>query len=316
MTGDDRIWSEAAAWHVASESDTMDWDGFTLWLEADPRHRAAYDEIALGDALLERHLDSVFGAETNLNAANDPGTADDRPVRRRGWMIWGGLALSACMALAVAIPLTATSDAVHVTTTEARTISLPDGSTVDLAPHSTMTLEDGEMQEIALQGGAMFNIRHNPSRSMSIAVDGLTISDIGTRFDVQSGEGQVRVAVAEGEVHVSATSFPQPVQLPAGQSLRWDRTAGHVSVQPVGTADVGSWREGRLTYQSAPLALVAADLSRYAGVRIMLDPAVRDRPFSGTLAVEHGGTAAQDLAQLMGLELSHDADGYRIGGAR
>ena len=40
-------------WHLASCRDDMDWDGFTLWLEADPRHRAHYDEITLTDAALE-----------------------------------------------------------------------------------------------------------------------------------------------------------------------------------------------------------------------------------------------------------------------
>lgn len=323
MTGDDRIISQAAAWHVASEGDAMDWDGFTVWLEADPRHRAAYDEVAMGDALLSQHRAELFTAQpatisdTASLAANDIGTPADRAVRRRGWMTWGPLALAASLALAVALPFaTRSSDTIYATAASARTVTLPDGSTVALAPHSQLTLEDGEMQEIALNGGALFNIRHDPGRPMQISAGGLTISDIGTRFDVQAADGDVRVAVADGEVHVSSATFAAPVRLPAGQALRWNRAVGHVAVAPVITADVGSWQEGRLTYSNAPLALVAQDLSRYAGIDISVAPSDRDKPFSGTLALGHGDAVAQDLSQLMGLELSRSGDGYRIGGAR
>ena len=57
MTEHDRIIEQAAAWHVASSDDAIDWDGFTAWLEADPRHRTAYDEIALTDAVVLDHRD-------------------------------------------------------------------------------------------------------------------------------------------------------------------------------------------------------------------------------------------------------------------
>jgi transmembrane sensor len=49
----DRIYEEAAGWLVRQQDDAMDWEGFTLWLEADPRHRAAYDDLALLDADLD-----------------------------------------------------------------------------------------------------------------------------------------------------------------------------------------------------------------------------------------------------------------------
>jgi transmembrane sensor len=309
MTGDDDIISAAATWHVASEGDAMDWDGFTAWLEADPRHRAAYDEIALGDAMITAHSTAVF------TAANDVGVAEDRPVRRGGgWRTWGPIALAASLAMVVALPFAMrANDTVYATGAQAQTVRLPDGSTVALAPHSRLSLEDGGMTDIALDGGAMFDIRHDPNRAMAITAGGLTISDIGTRFDVQAVPGDVRIAVAQGEVHVSAASFATPVRLPAGQALSWDRAGGHVRVGPVVTADVGSWQSGRLSYDGTPLALVAQDLSRYAGIRIVVAGSARDRPFSGTLSLEHGDAVAQDLAQLMGLPLAHSGDTYRLG---
>jgi len=46
---------QAVAWAAALESDDVDWDGYMAWLEADPRHRAAFDSIALVSAAVDDH---------------------------------------------------------------------------------------------------------------------------------------------------------------------------------------------------------------------------------------------------------------------
>lgn len=308
MTGDESIVGQAAAWHIASEGDDMDWAGFTAWLEADPRHRTAYDDVALSDAMLTRHAEQVF--------ASLPAPANDQPDQPSTgrWLRWGGGALAAGLALMLAIPaINAPGDTVYATAAQGRTIALADGSSVALAPRSRLTLADGSMDRMALEGGALFDIRHQPGRTLQIDAGGVTISDIGTRFDVQSATGSVRVAVAEGTVNVGGATFASPVRLNAGKALMWDRAAHSVHVGAVATGNVGTWRQGRLTYDNAPLALVAEDLSRYAGIAIIVAQPDRDRPFSGTLALGHGDTAVRDLSQLMGLSLRRDGDGYRIG---
>ncbi|MEP7317054.1 MAG: FecR/PupR family sigma factor regulator [Sphingomicrobium sp.] len=49
----DRPITEASEWLAVQASDSFDWDGFTTWLEADPAHRKAYDELALIDSDLD-----------------------------------------------------------------------------------------------------------------------------------------------------------------------------------------------------------------------------------------------------------------------
>ena len=44
------IEAEAVGWVIRlREAGEADWDAFTLWLEADPEHLAAYEEAALAD---------------------------------------------------------------------------------------------------------------------------------------------------------------------------------------------------------------------------------------------------------------------------
>ncbi len=311
------ILERASAWHIASEREDMDWDAFTAWLEADPRHRIAYDEIALADATLERHAGRIAGSLEGHDDADMP--ANDTanvtrlaPVRR--WAPWAGGAIAASLlALAIIPQIQGPSPQEYSTGPNSLAIALDDGSAIELAPNSHLTVEGRHQEQLALEGGAWFDIRHDPSRAMTIRAGDMAISDIGTSFDIQSTPGQLRVEVAEGEVSVSSGKLAQPVRLAAGRGLYFDQAAGTALTMQVRDGEFGEWRQGRLSYDMAPLALVVADLSRYAGIEVSLSEGAENRQFSGTLAIEDGAAVVRDLAQLMGLVLERDGDRYRLG---
>ncbi len=322
MSIEDRITAEAANWHVSSNSDAMDWDGFTRWLEADPRHRMAYDEIALADDLFGEHRhrlgeamrdagDLPTPSQTVANDTGDePGTVVRGNFRRR--LFLAATAAAAALAGIIAVPQFATPAAqTYVTTEAARQIALEDGSSVTLAPRSRLSVEGRHQERMALSGGALFDIRHDPDRPLTITTGDLRISDIGTRFDVQAESAHVRVAVGEGTVNVTSSGGGS-IELPAGKGLSFDRRGGNATVTSIRAEDVGSWRQGRLSYDSTPLSLVIADLHRYAGVRVDMPDAIGDRRFSGTLTVGDGNAALRDLAQVMGLRLDGRAGAWRL----
>ena len=309
----DSIVETAAAWHAASVNDAMDWDGFTAWLEADPRHAAAYDEVALADALLDEHREGLRENDTVAANENEPVDA----ARPRLWLRWAGTAAAAGLIAMVAVPQFRNSTTAYTTNDASRSIALADGSTIRLAPHSHLTVAGRHNERIALAGGAWFEVRHDPARQMAITAGEVTISDIGTSFDVQAADGRVRVAVAQGRIAVSSPSLAAPVTLAEGRTLLFDAAAATARTGNVPREDVGAWRTGRLTFDAAPLSLVAGDLARYAGLTVTVAPAIRDREFSGTLAFGNGNTALRDLSQLMGLSLRREPDGaYRLDRSR
>lgn len=306
----DRIVSEAAAWHAASDTDDMDWDGLTLWLEADPRHAAAYDQLMLTGAIVDDHRATL--APRIAMPANDSDAAPAAP-RRAKWLGWGGGAVAAALVATLLMPRLAEPDpAIYVTGAKTRSIALDDGSRIELAPRSRLEVAGRHQDRLALAGGAWFDIRHDPGREMAITAGGLTISDIGTRFDVQTAAAGVRVAVADGRVKVSGARLTRSIELARGGSLQVDGRTHVARVRAVPDEQVGAWRSGRLSYDGAPLALVAADLSRYAGVKVVVADAVAARQFSGTLIIGDGQAALRDLSRLMGLRLDRRNDGYRL----
>jgi transmembrane sensor len=163
-------------------------------------------------------------------------------------------------------------------------------------------------QAMRLSGGAYFDIRHDPARTMTIAAGPLELRDIGTRFDVQTDGDSVRVAVAQGSVSVTAPELEHTVPVSGGHALVYDHASSHAQVEPLDQQAVGTWRHGQLFYDDTPLTLVAQDLERYGGIHVDLPPTCADGGF-GVLTVGEGQKTARDLARLMGLDLVRGAGG-------
>jgi transmembrane sensor len=308
---EDRIVTEAAAWHAATNDDAMDWTAFTIWLEADPRHACAYDEIALAVSLIDEHSPALLPAEESGTVGARAAERDARSDRRPKWRTRAGIAIAASFAAAFLIPRFLDRPAVYHTQDKVLHVTLADGSSITLAPHSRLSAA-GHGQQIALTGGAWFDIRHNPGRTMSIAAGPLEIRDIGTSFDIQTEADSVRIGVVAGQVTVASEALAQPIRLERGRSLLYDGTEGTALVRSQSTPEIGAWRSGRLSYEDTPLPLVLDDLSRYAGVHVTLPERLRSRHFSGSLIISDGDAAIRDLAQVMDLVLDRTADGYRL----
>ena len=199
----------------------------------------------------------------------------------------------------------------YLTADTFREIALSDGSSVTLAPHSKLIVSSDE-ETFAITGAAWFDIRHREGRELAISAGSIQVRDIGTKFDIQVEPGSIRVGVAQGRVEISSVALAEPLRLEAGRHLLFDVEAKSVTLSGTPVEAVGAWRSGRLTYDSEPLSLVAADLSRYAGVKIRLPDSLKDRRFSGTLASADGEAALREVALRMGLELVPEGDTYRL----
>ena len=307
------ITEQAAVWHAASFTDEMDWDGFTAWLEADARHPLAYDEVALADALAAEHGEAPAQLPQPANDAAPDAPALAPQARARTRWRWAGLAIAASLVAVIAVPqLMPPAPQVYATQGAMQTVALEDGSRIVVAPHSRLEVSGRHQDRLALSGGAWFDIRHDPSRRMEIAAGDVTIGDIGTSFDVQASKDHVRIEVVEGRVAITSARLAAPVRLAAGRAFAFDGAQGTSFVVPVSANDAGEWRHGRLTYDSAPLALVAEDLRRYAGIRVTVPQELGSRQFSGTLTAGNGEAALRDLSQLMGLELRSGGGAYSL----
>lgn len=305
---DDALREEAIRWHVRiADGSAEDWEAFVVWLGADPAHAHAYDAVEAADA--EAGLAIIAAHPLALKAANDDVAS---PVRR--WWWGSGVAASLALAIIFGPGLIQRSDPYAVATRsgQTQTVTLASGGHIVLNGNSSITLDRENPRFANLERGeAVFTIRHDPDAPFVLQVGDERIQDVGTVFNVVRDEGGVRVAVAEGSVLYNPQS--EAVTLAAGESLVDPGGNGAIVRGRIDPAAVGSWRKGRLSYTAAPLSLVAADLARTIGEKVMLDSTLKNRPFTGTITLDHDRRRLfEDLAVLLNVRAEHSADGWRL----
>jgi len=296
----DRTYDEAAGWLVRQQDEAMDWEGFTAWLEADPCNRVAYDELAMIDAHISDHSESLSSVSPVFeNApANDP-----EPARWGRWAGLGGGAIAAGLALVLVLQPMRSEIAVRDYESapgKPVQIALEGGAKLLLAPASHVSVKGEQM---TLRGAGYFDVPHQPGRRLVITAGDFTVTDIGTRFSVENEDGSFKVDVAEGSLSVSSTGLAKPIILAAGHGLRANLSNETVRTVSIDPQQVATWRSGELQFDRTPLALVASQISRYSGETITVDPQIAKQPFSGVIAINHGEDPARTLAQILSLDV-------------
>ena len=313
---DDSRRAEAAEWVVRLQSGDLTEEqalAFDAWLSASDANSRAYD--------------AALGVMFEVEAAG-PRIAFDlrrlpapRPANgRRGWIVAGGMAAAATIALAV-MPVSLLSEPPQTYTTakgEHRTVTLADGTRVDLnaGTRMTVTLARHERRVSMPEGEAVFDVAADHSRPFLIAAGDRTVRVVGTRFDVRRRDGQLSVTVDRGvvEVRPNEDAAGRAFRLHPGQRLDHAQGAAEAHVRAVEPSDIYAWRTGRLIYRDQPLGDVVADLNQQYARQISLDdPALAATRFSGVLVLDDQDAVIRRLALLAPLRALPSGLGVTLG---
>ncbi|HEX6806343.1 MAG TPA: FecR domain-containing protein [Gemmatimonadaceae bacterium] len=267
-----------------------DREQFDRWLDADRRHRAFYDVIALGTPDAGPSLDPPPAPHWRMRErAGRAWTA--RAPRRLAWVLAAAL-------LAAAVFVAARRGAFGLTkreTVAARTVvtrpgeraivRLGDGTQIVVAAQTTLrypATQAGATRDVDVSGEAYFEVAHDDRRPFVVHANGATISDLGTAFDVRAypSDGRIRIVVAQGRVAVRAARDARIVD--RGNLAQWDAT-GAVTMRPVDTRRFVAWTTGTLVFDATPLDDVATDLTRWYGTTVIVgDMSLARRDFTGS----------------------------------
>lgn len=304
MARNEQIREQAIAWAVRTGDPAFaDWDEFARWLEDDLAHAEAYDAVtaAVGDAC--DALPSPYQAQN-----------DDEPVVRRPRR-WVGGAIAATLAVAVAFGVWQARGGTYAVETapgEMRMVELADGVQLAVAGDTRIVLDRGNARTASLERGqVLFTVRHDSTRPFTLTVGEDTLVDIGTIFEVRHDRGRMSVAVAEGAVAFNPQQ--QNVRVAPGQMLSSETGSDAWRIAPVAAAQIGQWREGRLTFEDTALEDVAADLSRATGTAFVVTPRSAQSRVSGSLLVEPIRSDPRTLGPLLGVSVRYTGEAWEIG---
>jgi transmembrane sensor len=308
---EDQARSEAIDWVISLRDPAVaDWDAFTAWLEASPLNNQAYERAALADDTIAARLAATGFSNTEAVCSNDNEDVQ-RPSRRR-LLGWSASAAAAVVAIAVGVPMLGQGPQPYVVETAAgqhRSLTLPDGTRIDLNGDSRLSLDKNETRVAALdRGEATFSVVHDAANPFVVKIDEHRVQDVGTIFNVARTPEAIEVGVAEGEIMFNPAR--EAVSIKKGQMLRLDGRKKTAVVAPTDASSVASWRIGRLVYADAPLSRVAADLRRTTGLKVAVAPPISGHLFSGVIVLD-----GDDEALMARVGALVDAHVERTGGA-
>jgi transmembrane sensor len=299
---------EATDWFILLQEELGDDDlrrRFDAWRDASPLNAEAWAATErtsyVAMAMTPAHADEWMPAAARRRAQRQA----SRWSRRGIGLSFAATALAACIALVAAPPMILRMQSDHATgTAELRMLELPDGSKVTLGPASAIALAfgAGERRLRLLEGEAFFEVTPDPVRPFRVEAAKVEASVLGTSFDVRLDAQAVTVAVQEGVVGV--------VSRGAGGMLAERLEAGDaVRVAPGGRVERSSesphlmvaWRKGHLVSHDRPLREAVDQLRRYyAGVIVLTDGALAERPVTGVYNLADPEEALRGIVQAHG----------------
>jgi transmembrane sensor len=246
-----QILDEASDWFVdfrVGDVDSAARERFDLWLRQSPEHIRAYMEIANTYVALPalnptrkvdvQQLIAYAQSEGNVvpfdptarpNTRKDenPHSSQEQRVatqvrgERSGRRVFRRFA-----AAAATVALVATASTWFVTQRntyatdigERRSITLTDGSTIDLNARSRVRIRfsKGERDVELIEGQALFGVAHDATRPFIVSAGNTAVRAVGTQFDVYRKRGGTTVTVVEGRVAVFGPPQPADANLSSG----------------------------------------------------------------------------------------------------
>jgi len=169
-------------------------------------------------------------------------------------------------------------------------LSLPDGSSIELAPQSRISyannFDSAGSRDIYLSGEAFFNVAKAPNRPFRVIANDIVTKVLGTSFSVRSFEADttIQVIVRTGKVSVSAfneiagrnaetAGSPDEVILAPNQRLVYEKAAQKFQKvlleNPVMTLSAEADRN--MVYDEAPLDKVFDAIAKAYDITIVYD---------------------------------------------
>lgn len=313
-TEDGTIHDAASAWFVllrdeaASDADRA---AFDEWLHADPAHEVAYQKLELVWSGLEQ-------VQRPPPRAINPGRLEvsrvawrRRPAKRRP-LLKGlaavGISASVLWATLLAVPQGLFAD-FKTAAGEQRTVTMADGSTVDLNTQTAISVEySNNRREITLHSGeAYFQVTTNPDNPFVVVTDIGTVRVLGTAFSVRKDETAATVIVTENRVEVSDRVGGNAV-LKIGDKVSLTET-GIGSIERANLQRALSWKRGRLVFEEQRLETVLDELGRYmSGYIVTADDGIADLPVSGVFNITDIGSTLQTIDQTLPVKVTRLSD--------
>ncbi|MGI9287013.1 MAG: FecR family protein [Pseudomonadales bacterium] len=317
-----QLLDEAAEWIARLRSDQVsaaDQQAFAVWLSQGVAQREAFDQIEnlWQDLGVVQHLpDEALPAEQTVNPV--PIHASNHFKITRSLPMFGRRALAAAAAIVVAVLLTwqllpeDSRDASVFRTAigEQKTITLDDGSTLILNTNTKVGVDYSTARRgLKLQRGeAYFMVAKDGQRPFVVEFDEVTVTAVGTAFNIHREQEQALITVTEGEVkvvdkHTQSDAAAATERVRAKQQVVVRKKQGLSAVTNTDVQQATAWQRQQLVFNGTRLSDVVVELNRYSAQQIKIaDPLLNSLQVSGVFRLDDPQATLQGLEASLVLE--------------
>lgn len=256
----------AAALFARAQSGAADPAEVDAWLDESPAHAAAFARVEAAWERAER-----LKALPQIAEAPQPAFGITR--RMAASLAVGVLGVGAVGGWAL------TRKQVEMTARgERRTVSLPDGSRVELNTDSRIAVaySDTRRDIVLTRGEALFEVAKDPSRPFVVKAGEAQVRAVGTAFNIRMRDKVVELTVTEGVVAVDERTAAAPRQVSQGRgAVIATGAVAELNLDPEVLRRRLLWRDGVVEFEGDTLEQAAAEFNRYNDRRLVVaDPRI------------------------------------------
>ncbi|WP_423130424.1 FecR family protein [Gaoshiqia sp. Z1-71] len=190
--------------------------------------------------------------------------------------------------------------------------TLPDGSTGFLNGGSSLVypVDFKHNRNVTLSGEGYFDVAKDESHPFTVQTPHAEVKALGTKFDVSAyiEDNEVVTTLEEGSVEIMNKADHTKTLLRPGEQNRINTHSGQMVSEKVNTRFFTSWKEEMLRFDHATFSEVVKKMERWYGVKIELDPELKDKD-GYTLALR-----TESLREMLGLLSMTTPITYEING--
>lgn len=300
---DPKVLEEAADWLTllhCGEASLSDRHNLERWQHRSAMHQAAW-----------QRAEAVMAHFNQVSAPLARGTLTrvDQLSRRQSLKALAVLLMATPAALLSLrqLPWLEWQSDLHTTTGEQKTVTLADGSQLQLntATAVDIAFSDSQRRVTLKQGEIRITTGRDQApahRPFIVHTAHGTLRALGTRFSVRQMENDTLLAVFEGAVEIAPRHSATKVVVPAGTQRRFNESTLQAAQAAPDTSLL--WQRGMLLAQGMPLGALIAELARYRRGILRCDPAVAQLTVSGAFPVGNTDASLNLLEKTLPVQIS------------
>ncbi|WP_170110162.1 FecR domain-containing protein [Flavilitoribacter nigricans] len=319
--------------HLRNELSEADQLVLQNWLDQDPEHRRALEDIErtwdLGARYLATYSPDVEGGLTKLQAR----IRQDKQSRltvvssKKRFNFSFTTAIAAALLFLVAALVVwnfwfTPAEMLIVTTGpgEQKTIPLADGSTVILNENSQLNYPSFFRSDraVELSGEAYFEINRDEDHTFTIQTSRTKTEVLGTSFNLRAyhNENFTEVEVVKGLVRLADTAGKSPMELNQGSRGTYQHDLGTILSDKPKTLNASYWRERRLRFKGHQLDEAIKEINSRLGMNIQIqNQQISQCSLTLNVALDHPDTIVAVIADIFSATWAKSTDGnYQISG--